>query len=86
MALFQNILVPLDFGEPSKRALEIAVDLAKQYRATLTLVHAWEIPVYGYGLTFPPDALLPLEGAAREQLTAVLADVVKEVPETKAVL
>jgi nucleotide-binding universal stress UspA family protein len=86
MPSFQKILVPLDFGEPSMRALAAAIDLAKLYGSSLTLFHTWEIPSYGYGAALPADVLTQLESSARAQLDAVLADVAKQVPDTNAIL
>ena len=88
MVSFKKLLVPVDFGESSKQALEVALDLAKQYRSELTLLHTWEIPVYGYGaMEFSAvDMLTPIQGAAREQLDGLLADVRKQLPDAKAVL
>jgi universal stress protein A len=42
----KNILVPIDFSEPSKRALEYALPLAEKLGATLTLIHVIEPRVY----------------------------------------
>ena len=39
MKTFSNILVPVDFGEPSERALELATDLAKQSGFKVTERH-----------------------------------------------
>lgn len=88
MASFENILVAVDFGESSEEALELAIDLAKQYRAGLTLVHTWEVPAYAYGaLEFSAmDMLTPVQQAAHEQLEALAAEVRKELPEARAVL
>ncbi len=36
---FQHLLVPVDFSEPSMRALRLAVKLARHGRARLTLLH-----------------------------------------------
>lgn len=38
----KNILVPVDFSESSKRALEYALPLAEKLGATLTLIHVIE--------------------------------------------
>jgi nucleotide-binding universal stress UspA family protein len=88
MVSFKKILVPVDFGESSKLALELALDLAKQYGAELTLLHTWEIPVYGYGaMEFSAmDMLTPIQGAATEQLNALVAEVRRQLPETKGML
>ena len=42
VAPFKKILVPVDFSEPSTVALETAVALAKDYDASLTIVHGYE--------------------------------------------
>ena len=41
----KTILVPTDFSEPSKNALEYASSLAKAMQAKLILYHAYHIPV-----------------------------------------
>jgi nucleotide-binding universal stress UspA family protein len=88
MVSFKRILVPVDFGESSKQALEVALGLAKQFGGELTLLHTWEIPVYGYGaMEFSAmDMLTPIQGAATEQLDALVAEVRRQHPETKGVL
>lgn len=44
--LFKKILCPVDFSEPSRLALETAVQLALDHGAELVLVHAWESPMH----------------------------------------
>lgn len=41
---FKNVLVPVDYSEPSRRALELAVSL--DAAAKITVVHAWDRPSY----------------------------------------
>ena len=41
---FQSILVPVDYSEPSRRALELALSLAGD--AQITVVHVWDRPAY----------------------------------------
>jgi nucleotide-binding universal stress UspA family protein len=48
MKTIQKILVPIDLGETSLRALDDAVDLAKALGATVIVMHAYEIPVVGF--------------------------------------
>ena len=85
---FKNILVPIDFGEPSRHALQIAIDLAKQFRSSVTLVHTWEIPAYVYmGSEIPATELFhPMKDVAQQLLDNALAEVRKEIPEAKGVL
>ena len=50
----KTLLVPVDFGEPSEAALSYAVELAEKIGARLVVMHAYELPVYG----FPDGALV----------------------------
>jgi len=89
MALeFKHLLVPIDFGEPSRQAIEAAIDLAGRFGSRITLVHVYEIPAYVYGgMTFATTDLYgPIEEAAREHLDKTLREVQAKVPEAKAVL
>jgi len=45
----RNILVPVDFGEASLRALDLGVKLAAKFDAKLTVIHAFHIPPAAYG-------------------------------------
>jgi len=44
----ENILVPTDFSECARFALEVAVDLAKKTNCTIHLLHVVDIPVTSY--------------------------------------
>jgi nucleotide-binding universal stress UspA family protein len=61
MPVFRRILVPTDFTDTSERALDWAVDLAAAVGASLTVMHAYEIPVVG----FPDGALIPTADIAK---------------------
>jgi universal stress protein A len=51
---FRSILVPVDYSEPSQRALELALTLDPS--ADLTVVHAWDRPAYvGEQVVAHPD-------------------------------
>lgn len=77
-----NILVPVDFGDSSRHALDLAVDLAKKFDARLTLVHGFEVPAYAYaGLgTMTVDYLAPIEDAARQCLEGELRKLKERLP------
>jgi len=51
MISLRRLLVPVDFTETSDRALAYAIELARKFEATITVMHAYQIPVYGF-----PDA------------------------------
>ena len=88
MTQFNNILVPTDFGPSSDTALELAIDLALRYGATLTLVHTYEIPAYAYaGMTYTAvDLMTPLMDAARAELAAKVKATSARVPSVKSSL
>jgi nucleotide-binding universal stress UspA family protein len=54
MNLPKTLLVPVDFSDTSNLALDYAVDLAKALGAKVVVMHAYELPVYG----FPDGALV----------------------------
>jgi len=88
MSTFKHILVPLDFGEPSRRALELAIELTQQFGAALTLVHVYEIPAMAYGGLAPTaiDLVTPIMKAAQDELDRELTEVRRRVPTTKGIL
>ncbi|HSQ65741.1 MAG TPA: universal stress protein [Polyangiaceae bacterium] len=54
MQLPKTLLVPVDFSDTSNLALDYAVDLAKALGGKVVVMHAYELPVYG----FPDGALV----------------------------
>jgi nucleotide-binding universal stress UspA family protein len=48
MRPIKTILVATDFSEASDHALEYAVDLARRLDAQVVILHAYELPVYGF--------------------------------------
>ncbi len=71
MTLFQKILVPVDFSEHSKAALESATELAKAFGAELSLLHCYTVYpgiVNPYGVSFPPSYLDEVRDAANQKL------------------
>ncbi len=57
MPVFKKILVPVDFSEASRRALEQALQLGKVCEAQVDLLHVWEPPNY-----LTPDIMLSVPG------------------------
>ena len=66
MLALRNILVPVDFTETSDRALDYALALAEKFDATVTALHTYEIPVYG----FPDGAMIATGDVAARISTA----------------
>jgi nucleotide-binding universal stress UspA family protein len=46
MLKLKRILVPVDFSDASRAALDYATDLARAVDGSLDLLHVWEAPVY----------------------------------------
>ncbi len=88
MKPIKHILVPTDFAASSAEAVELAIILAKQFDAELTLLHAWELPVYPYmELMINVDELTKnVEKSAAQYLQTKLNEVKARVPRTKSVL
>lgn len=87
------VVVGVDGSKSSSTALEWAAKDAKARGATLKVVHAWEVPAFGYGpYDGPTDWSGWRDDAARnldEQVNAVLGDdtgidIVREVKEGSA--
>lgn len=53
MVPIRNILVPVDFSESSRAALEFAAEIARPFGASIDVLHVWQAP------TFIPTASLP---------------------------
>ena len=70
----RHVLVGHDFGEASQAALAFAMDLAKELKARITIVHAYEIPVYGFpeGLALTAETIGRIEAATRKAMEEVI--------------
>jgi nucleotide-binding universal stress UspA family protein len=67
----QRILVALDFSEHSDRALDQAIEFAKQFGASLELLHVFDLPipiVNPYEIAIPPGYVQEAEESARNKL------------------
>ena len=71
----EHILVPHDFSEAAEPALAYALMLAEKFGARISLVHAYERPVYGYpeSLVEDFDFETKIDIAARKALEGVAA-------------
>jgi universal stress protein A len=82
MSGYQTFVVPYDFSEHARAALDVAADLAGRLGADLHLVHVLEVPVlYTYGLGTPPaPPIIPpydiseFRKGAMESLQQIAAD------------
>jgi nucleotide-binding universal stress UspA family protein len=75
MASFRRILVATDFTETSQRAIDAALELATRLGASLTVMHAYEIPIVGVpdgALIATPELAARISEAARSALDSTL--------------
>jgi nucleotide-binding universal stress UspA family protein len=88
MNAFKHILVPTDFSPSSSAAIELAINIASQYDAELTLLHVWELPVYPYMELMMSSAEITtaMEKAATECLETKLNEVRSRLPRAKSLL
>lgn len=73
MKSFKKILVPVDFSRHSKEAVQTALDLARQYNASVKLVHVYQPVDYGLPegfLSYSPVTLNELIAALEKHLEA----------------
>ena len=71
MSRFRKILVPIDFSDHSSAALDLAIDLARSYGATLHLLHCYPIDpgaISPYGIVIPEGFDRDVREAAGQQL------------------
>lgn len=84
--MFKRILVPTDFGEPAQHALDVAIELATRFEASILLLHVYPVVVpvaYDDAFAWPLDEI---EKAARKTLDARLASAKARHPGCEAIL
>ena len=70
-----NILVPVDFSDASEQSLQVAIDLAKTFKANVHLLHVYQVPVYGFpdgAFLAGPDIAAKLSDAAQHGLNLIV--------------
>jgi nucleotide-binding universal stress UspA family protein len=81
MKTFKHILVPTDFEPSSAEALDVAVSLAQDFNAELTLLHVWEIPIYPYmEFMLNSELITRIEEQAVKRMDEALAKVREVLP------
>jgi len=69
---FRRILVPIDFSDCSKKALQYALPLAKQHEAALTLLNVVPIPPWAVGEASGGENVPTLQRTSSDQELARL--------------
>lgn len=75
----KKILVPVDFSEPSDKAVHYARQFAEQFDAALTLIHVVEPALYPAELGYVPLAPEDLEQGRLDGLRKRLSELAKSV-------
>ena len=85
MTSFQNILVPVDFGDATQAGIDLAISLAQKFDAKLTLVTAFDITPFMVTTAFaPPIDAEPTIEALERALADLVATVRKTWPKTES--
>jgi nucleotide-binding universal stress UspA family protein len=63
---FRQILIPVDYSEPSRRALQLALTLGDD--AKLVVVHAWDRPAY------VSDEMVAYKDGSRRSLSELIRE------------
>jgi nucleotide-binding universal stress UspA family protein len=79
------ILVPLDFGEASKKALDTALELASSLNADVVALHITRSPVVGHG-ELPASLLERLRDEAHTVAERELNELVTRIANLKTIL
>jgi nucleotide-binding universal stress UspA family protein len=84
----QHVLVAHDFGEAAEQSLSYAIDLAEILKARITVVHAYEIPVYGFpeGLALTAETVGRIQSVASQALEGVVQRAKRSGVEIRGVL
>lgn len=89
MGGIRTILVPVDFSEHSAKALDLAIDLAKTFRAKIYLLHCYQVQPLGvtpYGIVIPESFDREIREAAGRHLGEWREKAAAEGIETEAAL
>jgi len=84
MREIRRILVPVDFSECSRAALEDAAVLAERFGASIDVLHVWNTPHYvgpEFLIREPGEAGHPLEEAAISQAETEMDEFLSGVPQ-----
>ncbi|MDI6767751.1 MAG: universal stress protein [Bacteroidota bacterium] len=65
--VIKRILVPIDFSEHSKNALQFAISFARQFNAEIILVYVVEPTIYPADFSFGQVAVPSIENELRER-------------------
>ncbi|MCG3108068.1 Universal stress protein [Metallosphaera sp. J1] len=74
--MFDSILVPFDGSEHSKKALQVAIDIAKRYGSVIYVIEVVDEAVfYGSGVLPPLNAVKAMEKKAKDDIDNALKEI-----------
>jgi nucleotide-binding universal stress UspA family protein len=79
MIAFKHILVPTDFSDASKIALNAALDIAKLFRSDVVLLHVYEPMVYFSDMPIGMTDIVTLEQSVRESSETYLDTLIENI-------
>jgi nucleotide-binding universal stress UspA family protein len=72
MSPFHRILVPIDFGDAMQPAIDLALSVAKEAEAQVTLVHAFDLTSFFAATSMaPPIDVEPVLASLQRELESV---------------
>ncbi len=89
MTRFETILVPVDFSDHSKEALDTAIQIAHLFGSTVHLLHCYHIQTAGispYGIVLPSGYYADIRDAAEKRLNDWHQKVSSEGIKTESIL
>jgi len=89
MTRFETLLVPVDFSDHSKEALDTAIQLAHLFGSTIHLLHCYHIETAGispYGIVLPAGYYADIRDAADKRLNDWREKVEKEGIQVETIL
>jgi nucleotide-binding universal stress UspA family protein len=86
MQAFNHILAATDFSESSRRAVELATELARQVKASLTLVHVFQYPraLYSESALYSGDLVEPVLEEVEETMAQTVRSLSHDIPQASA--
>jgi len=89
MIRFETILVPIDFSDHSREALDTAIQIGRLFGSTIHLLHCYHVQAAGvspYGIVLPSGYYADLRDAAERRLRDWHDIVSKEGIESESIL
>lgn len=72
----KKILCPYDFSECSSHALKYAIEFASIYKATLYLLHVFDVRIYSYG-----ETVFDISVPAKDAISTIKTELANSIPE-----